>query len=234
MWTLTLREAKPEGCQSLGFPLVSGKVRILSPTLSGLFLTGAVNRPKKRKGQVGKIPKIGKVSNKNRESPKKDKKEGQVHIREPPRLSPPPTLGLGGKQGQFVILRFPLCCSAGGGANVPRYWERQHEECHCHVPFCAPQMGNIPVTTTTPIFPRALRYKWEAYCNTNGRRTAIQMGGVLKYFPFLRAQWHQEHYNTNWRRIAIQREVYCVRYFFERLQTAADPPPPPPQPLENS
>ena len=26
---------------------------------------------------------------------------------------------------------------------------------------------------------KALRYEWEAYCNTNGRHTAIQMGGVL-------------------------------------------------------
>ena len=45
-------------------------------------------------------------------------------------------------------------------------------------------LGNIPVTTTTKIFPKALRYKWEAYCNTNGRRTAMQMGGVLTIFPF--------------------------------------------------
>ena len=64
-------------------------------------------------------------------------------------------------------------------------------------------MGNIPVTTTTKIFPKILRYKWEAYCDTNGRRTAIngrstdsislsserrgtestavQIGGVLQY-----------------------------------------------------
>ena len=28
--------------------------------------------------------------------------------------------------------------------------------------------GNILVTTTTKIFPKELRYKWEAYCNTNG------------------------------------------------------------------
>ena len=35
-------------------------------------------------------------------------------------------------------------------------------------------LGNIPVTTTTKIFPKVLRYKWEAYCNTNG-------GGVLRY-----------------------------------------------------
>ena len=32
------------------------------------------------------------------------------------------------------------------------------------------------MTTTTRISPKALRYKWEAYCNTNGRCTAIQMG----------------------------------------------------------
>ena len=43
-------------------------------------------------------------------------------------------------------------------------------------------VGNILVTTTTKIFSKALRYKWEAYCNTNGRRTAIQMGGVLTVF----------------------------------------------------
>ena len=45
-------------------------------------------------------------------------------------------------------------------------------------------MGNIPVTTTTKIFPKVMRYEWEAYCDTNGRRTAIQMGGVLTVFPF--------------------------------------------------
>ena len=65
-------------------------------------------------------------------------------------------------------------------------------------------LGNIPVTTTTKIFPKVLRYKWEvlqlykweAYCDTNGRSTdsislsserrgtkstAIQIGGVLQY-----------------------------------------------------
>ena len=49
------------------------------------------------------------------------------------------------------------------------------------------QVGNIPVTTTTKIFPNVLRYKWEVYCNTNGRRIAIQMGEVLTILPFLRA-----------------------------------------------
>ena len=45
-------------------------------------------------------------------------------------------------------------------------------------------MGNIPVTTTAKIFSKVLRYKWKEHCNTNGRRTAIQMGGVLAVFPF--------------------------------------------------
>ena len=77
-----------------GFLLFSGKVQIVSQTLSGLFLVGAVNRPRKRKranqknprrvpGQIGKIPE-------NQESPKKDKKGRTSPDREnPPRLKPP-------------------------------------------------------------------------------------------------------------------------------------------------
>ena len=45
-------------------------------------------------------------------------------------------------------------------------------------------LGNIPVITTTKIFTKVLRYKWETYCNTNGGRTAIQMGGILTVLPF--------------------------------------------------
>ena len=46
---------------------------------------------------------------------------------------------------------------------------------------------NVPVTPTPSIFPKVLPYKWGAYCNTNGRRTAVQMGGVLQGFPFFEA-----------------------------------------------
>ena len=45
-------EARPGG-----FPLFWGKVRIMSRTLSGLFLVGAlkeIDRPRKRKGTIGK------------------------------------------------------------------------------------------------------------------------------------------------------------------------------------
>ena len=61
-----------------GFPFSSGKVQILSRTLSGLFLIGAVNRLRMRKRTNRENPrrvpgKSGKFW-KNRESPKKDKK----------------------------------------------------------------------------------------------------------------------------------------------------------------
>ena len=74
----SLREARPGVFQTGGFPTFSGKVQIVSRTLSGLFLVGALNRPRRGKGQIGKVPgpspsKSGK-SQINRESPKKDKK----------------------------------------------------------------------------------------------------------------------------------------------------------------
>ena len=73
-------------------------------------------------------------------------------------------------------------------------------------------LGNSPVTTTTKIFPKVLRYKWEAYCDTNGGRTAIQMGGVLTRFPF-------ERRGTKSTAIQIggvlqsKLEVYCDTFF---------------------
>ena len=73
-WEKLNRGVSKPGC----FPLFSGKVQIVSRTLSGLFLVGALNRPRKRERTNRKIPgpspsKSGK-SQKNRESPKKDKK----------------------------------------------------------------------------------------------------------------------------------------------------------------
>ena len=44
----------------------------------------------------------------------------------------------GVKQGRFVILRFP-CFTVFGGPKVAKCWEKLHEKCHCHAPFCAPQ-----------------------------------------------------------------------------------------------
>ena len=72
--------SKP-GC----FPLFSGKVQIVSRTLSGLFLVGALNRPRKRKRtnrenaraipeQIGKIPEKSGKSQKGQKKGQKSQK----------------------------------------------------------------------------------------------------------------------------------------------------------------
>ena len=93
-----LREAKPGGFQTGGFPLFSGKVQILSRTLSGLFLVGALTRPRKRKRtnrenprtfpeQIGKIPeKTGKAPKRTKmDKKRKDKSRSGNHpVKNPP------------------------------------------------------------------------------------------------------------------------------------------------------
>ena len=86
--SLNLRVSKPGD-----FPLFSGKLQIVLRTLSGLFLVGALNRPRERKRTDRENPRsipeqIGK-SQKNRESPKKDKKGRTSPDRETPRSKPP-------------------------------------------------------------------------------------------------------------------------------------------------
>ena len=68
-----------------GFPLFAGKVQIVSRTLSGLFLVGALNRPRKRKGTNQENPRtipeqIGKIPEKSGKSQKgqKRKKKGRT------------------------------------------------------------------------------------------------------------------------------------------------------------
>ena len=88
---------------------------------------------------------------------------------------------------------------------------RYHEIKATHKLVRNASLGNIPVTAIIKIFPRVLRYKWEACCNTNWRRTAIQMGGVLTLVPFPQSvgapkapQYKLEAYsNTNLRCIVI-------------------------------
>ena len=92
-WEKLNRGVSKPGC----FPLFSGKVQIVSRTLSGLFLVGALNRPRKRNGtnrenprtipeQIGKIPE---KSGKSQKGQKRTKKEGQVQIGKHPRLKHP-------------------------------------------------------------------------------------------------------------------------------------------------
>ena len=81
----------------------------MSRTLSGLFLVGALNRPRKRKRtnrenprtipeQIGKIPE---KSGKSQKGQKGTKKEGRVQIGKPPRLKPPRLAAL------------EICCKLG-------------------------------------------------------------------------------------------------------------------------
>ena len=77
-----------------GFPLFSGKVQIVSRTLSGLFLVGALNRPRKRKRTNRENPRrvpeqIGKIPGKVPKGQKRTKKEGRVQIGKPPRSKHP-------------------------------------------------------------------------------------------------------------------------------------------------
>ena len=92
-WEKLNRGVSKPGC----FPLFSGKVQIVSRTLSGLFLVGALNKPRKRNGtnrenprtipeQIGNIPE---KSGKSQKGQKRTKKEGRVQIGKPPRLKHP-------------------------------------------------------------------------------------------------------------------------------------------------
>ena len=87
-WEKLNRGVSKPGC----FPLFSGKVQIVSRTLSGLFLVGARHRPRRGKGQIGKIPgpSPSKSGKSQKKSGKSQKKEGQVQIRKPPPVWNPP------------------------------------------------------------------------------------------------------------------------------------------------
>ena len=57
-----------------------------------------------------------------------------------------------------------------------------------------------------------------AYCRTNGRRTAVQMGGVLRGFPFFEAEKPGKYSNTKGGVLPYKLEVYHVLpYFSDKL-----------------
>ena len=83
----------------------------MSRTLSGLFLVGALNRPRKRERTIRDNPrtipeqirKIPEKSGKSQKGQKRTKKEGQVQIRKPPRLKAPRLAAL-----DYVCVPFPF------------------------------------------------------------------------------------------------------------------------------
>ena len=86
------------GSKPGGFPLFSGKVRIVSRTLSGLFLVGAAHRPREKdpSGKSLDNPQANRKNpGKSGSSQKgRDEKGRTSPDREPPCLTPPPLLAL--------------------------------------------------------------------------------------------------------------------------------------------
>ena len=78
------------------------------------------------------------------------------------------------------------------------------------------KLRNVPVTPTPSILPKVLPYKWGAYCRTIGRRTAVQMGGVLPGFPFLRSLEARKVRRYKWGRTAVQIGG-VLPYFLDKL-----------------
>ena len=100
------------------FPLFSGKVQIVSRTLSGLFLVGAVHRPRKRKRTYRKNPRrvprqIGKIPEKSGKSQKGQK--GQKGRTSPPKGPFRTKNAIALKILVFcyrgsILLSVPICC----------------------------------------------------------------------------------------------------------------------------
>ena len=111
-WEKLNRGVSKPGC----FPLFWGKVQIVSRTLSGLFLVGALNRLRKRKStnrenprtileQIGKIPE---KSGKSQKGQKRTKKQGQVQIGKRPRLKHPRLAALDQKPDEGIFAKTTL------------------------------------------------------------------------------------------------------------------------------
>ena len=70
--------------------------------------------------------------------------------------------------------------------------------------------GNFVSNFDPSTFSKVLPYKWEAYCRTNGRRTALQMGAVLLGFPFSpRLRSHEGPAIQMGAVLPYKLEVYC-------------------------
>ena len=92
----------------------------MSRTLSGLFLVGALNRPRKRKRTNRENPRtipeqIGKISGKVPKGQKRKKKEGQVQIGKHPRLKHPRLAALENKahRGTRTLTNRSVCRALG-------------------------------------------------------------------------------------------------------------------------
>ena len=139
-----------------GFPLFSGKVQIVSRTLSGLFLVGALNRPRKRKkGRIGKIPgpslSKSEKSRKNRERTKKDKKGRTDPDRETPPFETPPFGGPGNcRKLSWHLSCTPLCAECHRALKLPTSHSCAHAG-HCDSPGELGRLQGVFHKSVSPI-----------------------------------------------------------------------------------
>ena len=85
---------------------------------------------------------------------------------------------------------------------------KKHVWCHKRPSCCdTPESGAFRNPQPLVFSQKYRRYKWEACCGTNWRCTAVQIGGVLRCFPFSKA-WKPArdsvtnggpYCGTNWR-----------------------------------
>ena len=74
-----------------------------------------------------------------------------------------------------LLAKFAITISSTNvfGINMDRLYVRGVY----HHPSGTKKIRNFLVTPTPSTFSKVLPDKWEAHCRTNGRRTAVQMGG---------------------------------------------------------
>ena len=76
--------------------------------------------------------------------------------------------------------------------------------------FVNPMALYIPVTPTTSILPKVLRYKWEAYCDTNGKSTESFLLFRPQGAPGIQQYKLEACCNTDWSYIAVLFGVVVV------------------------
>ena len=64
---------------------------------------------------------------------------------------------------------------------------------------------------TPSTFSKVLRAQWEEHCRTNGRHTAVQMGGVLLGFSVFKAKKPGSYSDANGGRTTVQIAVLSSR-----------------------
>ena len=83
--------------------------------------------------------------------------------------------------------------------------------------FVALSLGTLRNPQPLIFSQKYCRYKWEVHCGTDRRHTAVQIGGVLRHFPFFKAQKPAKRSVTNGGRTAVQIGGILPVFFLDKL-----------------